>query len=293
MAQLIVNVNRLNRRSKIPTAFPDKENIIGVVQKGFRFESVEETTNSLGKWYKDRDNAYYWSGGVTVLDAPPVISIKINDLPANLPAEYKVGIDISHHNSLPDWPSIKIAGVSFVYLKISEGVGTPDSMAKPNAEIAKKLGFKIGYYHFCHPDTRNGGTVERDATAEADDALSRMTTLTDPDLPLVLDLENENMPLSKDSFLTWIHTFINRIVQQTGVAPMIYGGKAYLDARLPPGHDLGKYKLWIPRYEMNDANKLKCPVGWNDWSMWQYAEHGKIGRNSELDLNILKDPTLF
>jgi lysozyme len=291
MAQLIVNVNRLNRRNKIPDAFPDKENIIGVVKKGFRFESVEETTNSLGKWFKDRDNAYYWSGGVLVLDAPPIISIKINDLPANLPSEYKVGIDISHHNSLFDWPSIKMAGVSFVYLKISEGVGTADSMAKPNAEIARKLGFKVGYYHFCHPDTRNGGTVESDAKAEADDALSRMATLTTPDLPLVLDLENEDMPLDKQKFLKWIHTFIGRM--GTAVEPMIYGGKAYLDARLPPDHDLGRYKLWIPRYEMNDANKLRCPTGWNDWTVWQYTEHGKVGNNSDLDVNILKDKSLF
>jgi len=293
MAQLIVNVNRLNRRSKIPASFPDKLNILGIVLKGFRFESVEETTNALGKWYKDRENAYYWSGGLTALDAPPTISIKIQDLPINLPSEYKVGIDISHHNGIINWDAVKTAGTSFVYIKISEGVGTPDKMAKQNAGTAKKLGLKIGYYHFCHPDTRSGGTVISDATAEADEAVNLVRTLSTPDLPLVLDLENENMPLNKSDFLQWIETFIDRVINKTETEPMIYSGKAYLDARLSPNHSLGKYRIWIPRYEMNDAQKLRCPVGWTDWTMWQYTEHGKIGINPDFDINILKDKSLF
>ena len=293
MAQLIVNVNRLNRRSKIPTAFPEPLNIIGTVQKGFRFESMEETTNALGKWYKDRDQSFYWSGGLTVLDAPPTISIKIKDLPINLPAEYKAGIDISHHNGTPDWAAIKTAGVSFVYLKISEGVNTPDDRAKQNAAMAKQLGFKIGYYHFAHPDTHSGGSIEKDAENEAKDALDRMAAIGASDLPLALDLENENMPLSSANFLLWIETFINRAVQATGKEPMIYGAKAYLDSHLPASHPLGKYKLWMPRYEMNDAQKLRCPVGWADWAMWQYTEHGKIGNSGDLDVNILKDQSLF
>ncbi|MGN6339433.1 MAG: glycoside hydrolase family 25 protein [Ginsengibacter sp.] len=293
MAQLIVNVNRLNRRSKIPGSFPDKLNILGTVVKGFRFESVEETTNVLGKWYRDRDNAYYWSGGVTVLDAPPTISIKVQDLPVNLPDEYNVGIDISHHNGTINWGAVKTAGISFVYIKISEGVGTPDPMAKTNAETAKKLGFKIGYYHFCHPDMRNGGTVISDAIAETDEAMNLLKTLRTPDLPLVLDLENENMPLSESDFLRWIDTFINHVVNKTGIEPMIYSGKAYLDSHLPPDHTIGKCKLWLPRYGLNDTNKLQLPVGWNDWTMWQYTEHGKIEGNSDFDINILKDKSLF
>jgi GH25 family lysozyme M1 (1,4-beta-N-acetylmuramidase) len=296
MGQLLVTVSKLNKRSEIPIDFSDKKSIIGVVQKGFRFEGTEETivaNPALGKWYKDRDDHFYWGGGLTVLDEPPSVSIKVKNLPVNLPSEYRVGVDISHHNSLPDWAALKTAGVSFVYLKTSEGVGTPDPKAKPNTETAKRLGFKIGYYHFCHPDTRNGGTVVSDANAEVDEALSRIAAITAPDLPMVLDLENENMPLSREDFLLWITTFIDRVIQKTGVEPMIYGAKVYLDSKLPSNHDLGKYRLWIPHYELYDAHKLRCPVGWNDWTMWQYTEHGSIGANGELDTNVLKDLSLF
>ena len=298
MAQLIVTVNRLNKRSSLPNGFSDK-NIIGTVQKGFSFEGNEvmELPNpSLGQWYEDSDGHYYWGGGLIVLDTPLGSTINIKDLPIHLPTPNKVGIDISHHNSLPDWMGLKNAGITFTYIKLSEGVGTPDVKAKEHALTAKQNGFKIGYYHFCRPDTRNGGSVISDATAEADEAISRMAAAIKPDLPLVLDLEDEtnwDTPLIRRDYLDWINTFINRIKEKSGPECMIYSRKEYLDRKLPADHDLGKYRLWISLYSANDCNKVKCPVGWNDWAMWQYCEHGVIGNNSELDINILKDTTLF
>ena len=70
-------------------------------------------------------------------------------------------------------------------------VGTPDIKAKEHANNAGQMGLKIGYYHFCRPDKRNGGSVESDATAEADEALNIIAGLQKSDLPLVLDLEDQ------------------------------------------------------------------------------------------------------
>ena len=296
MEQLKVIVNRLNRRKSPITDFTDRSNIIGTVSNGYLFTSDNLVTNNLGTWYADRDGYYYWGGGVIVLG--PVIgkTFNIKNSPVNLPVPCKIGIDISHHNVLLDWSGIKNSGASFSYIKLSEGVGTPDLKAGEHASIAKQNGFKIGYYHFCRPDTRNGGTVISDATTEADEALSRMSVITKPDLPLVLDLEDEeswDTPLNSNEYLTWINTFIKRIIDTSGKECMIYSRKEYLDRKLPPNHDLGKYRLWISLYSATDCNKVKCPVGWNDWAMWQYCEHGVIGNNAELDINILKDPTLF
>ncbi len=298
MSQLQVIVKRLNKRTAIPSSFADK-NIIGAVQQGYSFEGNEIKDipdPSLGKWYEDRDGYYYWGGGLIVLDTPLGITVNIKDLPINLPSPYRVGIDISHHNSLPDWTAIKNAGVNFTYIKVSEGVGTPDEKAKDHAVTAKQSGFKIGYYHFCRPDTTNGGTVISDATAEADEAINHMSVIIKPELPLVLDLEDQqhwDTPLLPADYLVWITTFINRIKERSGVEPMLYSRKEYLDRKLPKNHDLGKYKLWISLYSMRDCNKVICPIGWTDWAMWQYREDGVIGNNSNLDINILKDPTLF
>ena len=79
--KLVVTANKLNKRKVIPVAFPDTENIMGVVRKGFAFEGVEvvNTVNpELGKWYKDRDGYFYWSSGLLV---QPDEQITISTIP--------------------------------------------------------------------------------------------------------------------------------------------------------------------------------------------------------------------
>lgn len=157
--QLIVNVKKLNKRSSVPESLAER-NIIGTVLQGFRFEGEEITAvpnPALGKWYKDRDGSCYWGGGLII--APVKVISNISGLPVNLPPIYQLGIDISHHNEFMNWAAIKDSGASFVFIKISEGVGTPDHKAIEHANNAKQTGLKIGYYHFCRPDKRNGGTV--------------------------------------------------------------------------------------------------------------------------------------
>lgn len=69
MLQLIVTVDRLNKRIAVPVTFADRSGVIGTVYKGFSFEGTEETAvpnAALGKWYRDRDGYYYWGGGLAV-----------------------------------------------------------------------------------------------------------------------------------------------------------------------------------------------------------------------------------
>ncbi|MEO8173248.1 MAG: glycoside hydrolase family 25 protein [Sediminibacterium sp.] len=295
--QLIVTVKKLNKRSSAPGSFTEK-NIIGAVLEGFRFEG-EEILNppnpSLGKWYKDRDGSVYWGGGLII--EPVKIIANLAGMPINLPAVYQLGIDIAHHDENPDWDAYQKAGASFVFIKTSEGVGTRDKKAKDHADNAKAHGFRIGYYHFCRPDTRNGGSVISDATAEANEVLSVISTLQKPGLPLVLDLEDQtswDTPLQPADYVLWITTFIKIIKDRSGTDPMFYSRTEYLDRKLPVNHGLGNYKLWLSYYPKNpDINKVVCPKGWNDWSLWQYTESGIIGKSKAMDINILKDHALL
>jgi GH25 family lysozyme M1 (1,4-beta-N-acetylmuramidase) len=307
--QLIVTAEKLNKRNSVPVSFTDN-NIVGVVLQGFRFEGEEVATvpdTVTGKWYKDGNDSFYWGGGLSVENnniAPmPAVSFRNiiqsgnGKLIMNLPPGFILGTDVSHHNGDADWKAIVNAGNRFAFIKITEGVGTPDAMAKANAQNARNIGLKIGYYHFCHPDTKTGGTVADDANAEADEALKRISAnLLPPDLPLVMDLEDEagwDSPLNKHDYLTWIQTFIDRVKNSTGHQPMIYSRKDYLDGKLPADHHLGIYKLWLANYSQTDCTKLACPAGWNDWAIWQFSESASIGGNPKLDLNILKDTTLI
>lgn len=69
MTHLIVTANKLNRRSTPIANVADKSNIIDTVSKGFSFDSVEQTNNAAGTWYKDALNNYYWAGGLMADDA--------------------------------------------------------------------------------------------------------------------------------------------------------------------------------------------------------------------------------
>lgn len=61
-----------------------------------------------------------------------------------------IGIDVSHHNHLSgsDWDKLKEKGVSFVYIKVSEGGHYQDPQAEHNSVMAASRMMLIGTYHF-------------------------------------------------------------------------------------------------------------------------------------------------
>jgi len=71
MSKCIVTVPKLNKRNAVPSSLADKAGIVGIANKGFAFEGSEIaniTNPSLGRWYKDRDNYFYWGGGLNVIE---------------------------------------------------------------------------------------------------------------------------------------------------------------------------------------------------------------------------------
>jgi hypothetical protein len=60
---LKVKVKRLNKRKRVPKSLPDASGIVGVVLEGFTFQGEEVSSasdSSDEKWYKDRDDNFYW-----------------------------------------------------------------------------------------------------------------------------------------------------------------------------------------------------------------------------------------
>jgi len=71
MLQLIVKAKKLNKRKFVPAFLPEETSIVGVVIENFIFEGEEVLVlpnPNLGKWFKDRDNNFYWGGGLHILD---------------------------------------------------------------------------------------------------------------------------------------------------------------------------------------------------------------------------------
>lgn len=97
MLQLLVTAEKLNKRKFVPTKLPDNSSISGIVIKGTTFigEEVKVLPNpSLGKWFRDRDNGFYWGGGLSI----------ISDIPDNIENE---GPDNNSMESISITPLLK------------------------------------------------------------------------------------------------------------------------------------------------------------------------------------------
>ncbi|WP_166922327.1 S8 family peptidase [Flavobacterium poyangense] len=70
MARYKVIVHKLNVRKTIPADFTDKTTVFPTISEGHVLD-LEEVTNvpnpSLGRWYKDAVNQFYWGGGLQLI----------------------------------------------------------------------------------------------------------------------------------------------------------------------------------------------------------------------------------
>ena len=199
-------------------------------------------------------------------------------------------IDVSSHNGIIDFAKVKAAGVQTAIIRASLGYGAKDTMLEINANGFANVGIAVSYYHFAYPDTKRGGTVVSDATAEA-----QYFADTVADLPayvrLWVDLENwdangKDSPLKQADYQLWLTTFLDKIRQLTGKDAGLYSYKSYFDTHLPTNHPFGNYKLWIANY----SAKIKPPIpkGFKKYYLWQYSAKGTVaGMNGNVDLNRL------
>lgn len=192
--------------------------------------------------------------------------------PMNSTTDDPTGIDVSHYQGPIDWPSLARAGVTFAYLKATEGVTFVDPTFAANDAGAAAAGIPRGAYHFALPDRSSGA-------AQANYFLANGAGWT-PDghtLPPVIDIEyNPDSPqtpcygLTPDQMTAWLLDFATTVDNRIGRWPVIYsttnwwtmctGNTPALAANCP---------LWIARY---DTVVGPLPNGWRDYTLWQHAD---------------------
>ena len=187
------------------------------------------------------------------------------------------GIDISHYQN-----GINIANldVDFVVCKATEGVGYVDECCDKFYQQAKKVGKKLGVYHFARPDLGNT------AIAEADYFIKE-TLGYHKEAILVLDWERGNL-----KNVTWAKQWLDRVYEKTGVKPLIYMSASVMRSADWSSVVKADYGLWVANYGANNgvANESafnKYPLKyWTFYALWQYTSVGRLsGYNANLDLN--------
>lgn len=191
------------------------------------------------------------------------------------------GIDVSRHNGTPDFATAKANGISFVYVKATEGKTYTDPMFQPNMYNAMKAGLPVGCYHFARPDNGNSPQDEANNFVNA-------ISVFNYDLLPVLDLE-VNVSMSNDALYNWAKTFIDTVKAKTGHNVMLYTGLYYLNTHSTLKNLAGYgVPLWIAAYRSTPPTV----DGWN-WAIWQYTDNENIPGVGTCDANYAQSLDSF
>lgn len=185
-----------------------------------------------------------------------------------------LGADISHYQGAVAWDLVRTSGLSFVYMKATEGDGFTDETFTKNWAGATGAGLSKGAYHFY--DFCLGGGVQ------ADHFISVVPAETGA-LPPTVDLESSKscrkMP-AKAKFRKELAVFVAKIRKAYGRSPILYvNGDIY--GRYFAGEG-DPYRIWFA--DVSHAAP-SLPEG-TAWTMWQYDWHGAVsGIPGEVDLD--------
>ncbi|HYG61751.1 MAG TPA: glycoside hydrolase family 25 protein [Thermoanaerobaculia bacterium] len=184
------------------------------------------------------------------------------------------GIDVSKYQGTIDWSQVATAGLSFVFMKASEGITSVDPELSANWSGARTAGLLRGAYHFYRPGD--------DPTQQAEHFLATVQ-LGPGDLPPVLDVETAD-GVSADDIVQGVATWLDVVQKATGRTPIIYTSHGFWDS-LGSTH-LGGYPLWIAEYGVSSP---VVPAGWTRWTFWQYSDSGTVaGIQGAVDLDVFQ-----
>ncbi|KAF9528365.1 glycoside hydrolase family 25 protein [Crepidotus variabilis] len=182
------------------------------------------------------------------------------------------GIDVSSYQPNVNWASVKASGVSFAYIKATEGTGYQNPSFSSQYTGATNAGLIRGSYHFARPDVSSGATQANYFIAHGGGWSADGITL-----PGALDIEYNPYGatcygLSAASMVSWIHDFANTYHSSTGRYPVIYTTTDWWTTCTGNNSGFGSTSpLWIARYASTVGT---LPAGWSYETFWQYADSG-------------------
>ncbi|MDE7382012.1 MAG: hypothetical protein K2N03_07805 [Muribaculaceae bacterium] len=186
------------------------------------------------------------------------------------PEKYPIlGIDISSHNGDIDMQKVAEAGVSFVFIKASEGSDFRDNKFEENYHKAKKAGLKTGAYHFFRFD--------KDGVDQALN-LTRAIGHRKLDLGVAIDVETHRNASGIDSVdiarrILEMTDFLNMVGYRVTFYSNREGYYNYLRESVPG------MTLWICSFSSTPINA--------EWTFWQFDHRGKMpGIEGDVDLDV-------
>lgn len=183
------------------------------------------------------------------------------------------GFDISHYQGHINWDQlVQDENAGFMYIKASEGSGIQDNMYQRNFAEAKRVGFKVGSYHFFR------------ATASAHEQFKNFISMVkkeDQDLLPIIDVETIGRGVTMYTFHERLTSLLRLVEMEFGKRPLIYTGLNFYNKYLYGAQYRG-YKFMIASYSFEE------PIlqGNDDFLLWQYTGHGSArGVRGHIDIS--------
>ncbi len=191
------------------------------------------------------------------------------------------GIDISGVQVITNPEALAREGLSFCFVKATEGTGYTNPKLSAQVFIAHKCAMLVGLYHFFHP--------EMDAKAQANHFINEYKKIK-TDLPPVLDLEwglrDRWTELTLSARIAMVLVWIDMVKKATGKNVILYTNNAFYSQYIDsPGTKVlfGDCLLWLAQY---NCPAPKIPQDWITYQFWQYGTDKNIKGINEVDVDI-------
>ncbi|HVZ41075.1 MAG TPA: glycoside hydrolase family 25 protein [Candidatus Kapabacteria bacterium] len=172
-----------------------------------------------------------------------------------------VVIDLSHHNTVSSFSTIKADGIEGIIHKATQGLSYTDPTYASRKTQALDAGLMWGAYHFASA---------ADGQQQAEYFLS--VVKPGPGDLLVLDIEqnydSQGKPAASMSIAD-AEAFVTYVQSQTGRWPGLYSG-SYIKELLGSSQNatLANCWFWLAQY----GSTAVVPANWSTWTMWQYTD---------------------
>lgn len=184
------------------------------------------------------------------------------------------GIDVSYYQGTIDWAKAKADGVEYAFIRVSDGLNTPDTKFDLNWQQTRAKGILHGAYQFFRP--------AQDPIAQADLLLGKIGTPMPDDLPPVIDVEADG-GLAPATVAAKVKQWIDHVEAAIGKRPIIYTGFYFWRDQVGAPDETAS-PLWHAQYSTAACPNIAPP--WQDWAFWQYTSSGSVnGITGNVDMN--------
>ena len=194
-------------------------------------------------------------------------------------AEYPVrGVDVSAYQGDIHWPTLADEGISFAFIKATEGSSFVDKKFEYNLENALATDLRVGAYHFFSYDSPGLSQAENFIAAVPD--IPGM-------LPQVVDVEFYGDKEKNPPEAAYVHAELSAMLDSLethyGSKPIIYATEKSYEMFI--AHAFEEYNIWIRdvifQPEFSDGR---------DWTFWQYTNRARLdgyqGEEKFIDMNV-------